>query len=98
MGNNTVLANMSIVSSKSKPIKVNFNHDGESFMSGGTDKQVIIWKTNFAKRKVSKENQKGTTKGTHGQKKEQKHKSDIYERIQNDVTTDVGARLGQPGQ
>ena len=62
-------------------------------MSGGTDKQVIIWKTNFAKRKGNKENLK--TKGT--QKKEQKHKNDIYERIQNDVATDVGARLGQPG-
>ena len=73
--------------------KVNFNHDGESFMSGGTDKQVIIWKTNFARRKGNKENKKATQP----KKRESVQKRDIYDRIQNDVTTDVGARLGQPG-
>ena len=62
-------------------------------MSGGTDKQVIIWKTNFARNKGNKENKKVTQT----KKRESVQKRDIYDRIQNDVATDVGARLGQPG-
>ena len=81
------------IAHRPKLIKVNFNHDGESFMSGGTDKQVIIWKTNFARKKGNKENKKATQP----KKRESVQKRDIYDRIQNDVTTDVGARLGQPG-
>ena len=64
-------------------------------MSGGSDKQVIIWKTNFGKRK-NRTKEERTSKKANSLKSERTN--DVYSRIQQDVTTDVGAAFGQPGK
>ena len=63
---------------------VNFNSQGDQFMSGGNDKQVIIWKTNFDQ--PEKKNKK--------MKRKMNHMTKLEQRIQ----TDVGCPMGEPGR
>merc|ERR1739838_775530 len=70
---------------KLKNLSVNFSVNGDQIISGGNDKQVIIWKTNFDQQPAEGAKAKSP-------KKTAKKKSALEERI----VADIGPPLGEP--
>ena len=63
---------------------MNFSVNGDQIISGGNDKQVIIWKTNFDKPAEARPK---------SPKKAAKKKTALEQRI----VADIGPPLGEPG-
>ena len=66
---------------------MNFSKNGDQLISGGNDKQVIIWKTNFEAKKPQRENAASSTQ------KQRPRKTALEQRI----VADIGPPLGEPG-
>ena len=68
---------------------VNFSNNGDQLISGGNDKQVIIWKTNFDQ----EETDKTAKQASKSKSPKKKTKSALEERI----SADIGPVYGEPG-